>query len=37
MVRYPDGRGQLLHGDDLLSGEDVLPDFEIKLSELFEE
>ena len=34
-VRYPDGRGQTLRGDDVLSGEDVLFGFEVKLTDLF--
>ncbi len=35
-VRYPDGTGRVLRGDDALSGEDVLPGFELRLAELFE-
>jgi Uma2 family endonuclease len=37
MVRYPDGRGQMLRESEVLSGEDVLPGFEVKLTELFED
>jgi Uma2 family endonuclease len=37
MVRYPDGSAQLFRGEDVLSGEDVLPGFEVKLTELFED
>jgi len=35
MVRYPDGRGRMLRSNDILSGEDVMPGFEITLDELF--
>ncbi len=37
MVRYPDGRARMLRGDDVLSGEDVLLGFEVRIDELFGE
>lgn len=36
-VRYPDGRTHVLHSNDVLSGEDVLPGLEVRLSDLFGE
>ena len=35
MVRYPDGRGRMLSGDDVLSGEDVMPGFSVPINDLF--
>ncbi|HXI15520.1 MAG TPA: Uma2 family endonuclease [Chloroflexota bacterium] len=35
MVRYPDGRGLMLSGDDVLPGEDVMPGFSVTINDLF--
>lgn len=34
-VYYPDGTSRLLRGDEMLSGEDVLPGFEVRAGDLF--
>jgi Uma2 family endonuclease len=34
-VYYPDGRARVLRGEELLSGEDVMPGFEVRIGELF--
>lgn len=36
MVRYADGRARALGPDDVLSGEDVFPGFEVRVRDLFD-